>query len=72
MMNEIDMMVFLDHNMDFQEESNLFDIDWLMVLPSIIFVDYNHDHPFQHNKFLLVLNQYQNDDHVVEQVENEL
>jgi hypothetical protein len=72
MMTAIDMLVFLDHNMDFQEELNLFDIDWLMVLLSVIFVDYNHDHLFQHNKFLLVLNQSQNDDHVVEQVENEL
>lgn len=42
-----------------------------MVFPLAISVDYSHDHLFQHNKSQLVMNQYQNDDHVVVSVENE-
>ncbi len=42
-----------------------------MVLPSVIFFDYIHDHRYQHSKVRWVLNQHQNDDHVAKQVENE-
>ena len=72
MMIVIDALVFLSHSMDFPEESNLFDTDWSTGLPSVTSVDCNHDRLFQHNKFLSVLNQLQNDDRVVAPVGNAL